>query len=232
MNVLIPMAGAGSRFVDAGYKDPKPMIPVNGKPMIQLVVENLGFDANYVFVVQKEHKEQYNLDKVLQDIKPGCTIVETDGLTEGAACTCLLAKEYINNDSPLFFANSDQWVKWDSHDFVNSVSHADGGIATFHGTQEKFSYAKIGEDGWVTECAEKKVISNDATVGFYWWKHGSDFVKYAERMIEKNIRTNNEFYVCPVYNQAIEDGKKITTYEVDEMWGIGTPEDLEYYLSQ
>jgi HAD superfamily hydrolase (TIGR01509 family) len=232
LNVLIPMAGAGSRFEQAGYTFPKPLIEVNGKPMIQVVIENLNLDANYIYVVQKAHREKYNLDTLLNLLTPGCKIVETDGLTEGAACTALLAKEYIDNDNPLFFANSDQFVEWDSNEFMYKMQEtdADGGIVSFTATHPKWSFAKIDENGLVTEVAEKNPISDIATVGYYFWKNGSDFVKYAEQMIEKNIRVNNEFYVCPVFNQAIEDCKEIRTFNTDGMWGLGTPEDLNYYL--
>jgi HAD superfamily hydrolase (TIGR01509 family) len=232
MNVLIPMAGAGSRFSAAGYTFPKPLIDVNGKPMIQMVVENLNIDANFVFVVQKEHREKYNLDTLLNLIAPNCKVVEVDGLTEGAACTALLAKEYIDSDAPLFFANSDQFVEWDSNEFFYKMNEtdADGGIVTFKATHPKWSFAKIDDNGIVTEVAEKNPISDLATVGFYYWKHGSDFVKYAEQMIANNVRVNNEFYVCPVFNQAINDSKVIRTFDVPKMWGTGTPEDLKHYL--
>ena len=232
MNVLIPMAGAGSRFAAAGYTFPKPLIDVNGKPMIQMVVENLNIDANFVFVVQKEHREKYNLDTLLNLIAPNCKVVEVDGLTEGAACTALLAKEYIDSDAPLFFANSDQFVEWDSNEFFYKMNEtdADGGIVTFKATHPKWSFAKIDDNGIVIEVAEKNPISDLATVGFYYWKHGSDFVKYAEQMISNNVRVNNEFYVCPVFNQAIAGGRIIRTFDVPKMWGTGTPEDLKYYL--
>jgi HAD superfamily hydrolase (TIGR01509 family) len=232
LNILIPMAGAGSRFEQAGYTFPKPLIEVNGKPMIQVVVENLNIDANYIYVVQKSHREKYNLDTMLNLITPGCKIVEVDGITEGAACTALLAKEYINSDSPLFFANSDQFVEWDSNEFMYKMqeSNCDGGIVTFKATHPKWSFARIDDNGFVTEVAEKNPISDNATVGYYYWKHGSDFIKYAEQMIERNIRVNNEFYVCPVFNQAIEDCKKIRIFESEKMWGLGTPEDLKFYL--
>jgi beta-phosphoglucomutase-like phosphatase (HAD superfamily)/dTDP-glucose pyrophosphorylase len=232
LNVLIPMAGAGSRFEQAGYTFPKPLIEVKNKPMIQVVIENLNLDANYIYVVQKAHREKYNLDTLLNLLTPGCKIVETDGLTEGAACTALLAKEYIDNDNPLFFANSDQFVEWDSNEFMYKMQEtdADGGIVSFTATHPKWSFAKVDERGLVTEVAEKNPISDIATVGYYYWKHGSDFVKYAEQMIEKNIRVNNEFYVCPVFNQAIEDCKEIRTFNTTGMWGLGTPEDLNYYL--
>jgi len=232
LNILIPMAGAGSRFQQAGYTFPKPLIEVNNKPMIQVVVDNLNIDANYIYVVQKSHREKYNLDTMLNLITPGCKIIEVNELTEGAACTALLAKDYINTDSPLFFANSDQFVEWDSNEFMYKMqeSDCDGGIVTFKATHPKWSFARIDDNGFVTEVAEKNPISDNATVGFYYWKHGFDFVKYAEQMIEKNIRVNNEFYVCPVYNQAIEDCKKIRIFESGKMWGLGTPEDLNFYL--
>jgi len=232
LNVLIPMAGEGSRFVQAGYTFPKPLIDVKGKPMIQVVVENLNMDANFIFVVRKEHREKYNLDSLLKLIAPGCKIVETDGLTEGAACTALLAKDFIDNDAPLFFANSDQFVEWDSNEFMYKMNetNADGGIVSFIATHPKWSFAKVDENGLVTEVAEKNPISDIATVGYYFWKQGSDFVKYAEQMIEKDIRVNGEFYVCPVFNEAINDCKEIRTFNTDGMWGLGTPEDLKYYL--
>lgn len=234
MNVLIPMAGAGSRFEKAGYTFPKPLIEVNGKPMIQVVVENLNIDANYIYVVQKSHRSKYNLDTLLHLITPKCNIIEVDGITEGAACTALLAKELINNSNPLFFANSDQYAVWNSNEFMYKMqeTEVDGGIVTFTSTHPKWSFAKIDIDGFVTEVAEKNPISDLATVGFYYWKHGSDFVKYAEQMINNNIRVNNEFYVCPVFNQAIQDKKKFLTYHISNMWGIGTPEDLNFFLER
>ena len=232
MNILIPMAGAGSRFQQAGYTFPKPLIEVNNKPMIQVVVENLNIDANYIYVVQKSHREKFNLDTMLNLITPGCKIIEVDGMTEGAACTALLAKEYINNSDPLFFANSDQFIEWDSNEFMYKMqeSNCDGGIVTFKSTHPKWSFVKINESSLVTEVAEKNPISDNATVGLYYWKHGSNFVKYAEQMIEENIRVNNEFYVCPVFSQAIKDSKKINIFEAKKMWGLGTPEDLKFYL--
>ena len=232
LNVLIPMAGAGSRFEQAGYTFPKPLIDIKGKPMIQVVVENLNIKANFIYIVQKSHREKYNLDTLLNLITPNCKIVEVDGITEGAAVTALMAKEYINTDYPLFFANSDQFVEWDSNEFFYKMNEndCDGGIPTFKATHPKWSFVKLDEEGFVTEVQEKNPISDLATVGFYYWKHGSDFVKYAEEMIQQNIKVNNEFYVCPVYNNAIKAGLKVKTFSVPKMWGLGTPEDLKYYL--
>ena len=235
MNILIPMAGAGSRFAEQGYTFPKPLIEVGNKPMIQVVVDNLNIQANYIFIVQKEHYEKYNLETVLNMVAPGCTIVQTEGITEGAACTTLLAKEYINNEEPLIIANSDQFVEWNSNEvlYAFTTEGVDGGILCFNSTHPKWSYAKLDENGFVSEVAEKQPISTNATVGIYYWSRGSLYVNSAERMIERNIRTNNEFYVCPAFNELIEDGGKVRVKNIaeDGMWGIGTPEDLKHFLA-
>jgi HAD superfamily hydrolase (TIGR01509 family) len=232
MNVLIPMAGAGSRFEKAGYTFPKPLIDVRGKPMIQWVVDNLNVEAKYIFIVQKSHFEKFNLKETINNFCPNNEIVQVEGITEGAACTTLLAKDFINNNESLIIANSDQFVEWESDEFIYSctASDVDANILTFKSTHPKWSYVKVNEMGNVVEVAEKKPISDIATVGIYYWKNGSDYVKYAEQMISKNIRVNNEFYVCPVFNEAINDNKKVKTFNIEKMWGLGTPEDLEYFL--
>lgn len=233
LNILIPMAGAGSRFQQAGFKLPKPLIDVLGEPMIKRVIDSLNIQGNYIFIVQKEHREKYNLDIMLNLIVPNCKIIEVDGLTEGAACTTLLAKELINNDNPLIIANSDQYIEWDSVNFMYLMNEQelDGGILTFTADNPKWSFVRTNNLGYVTEVAEKKPISNHATVGIYYWGKGSNYVDCAERMISKNIRVNNEFYVCPVYNESILNGDKIKTYDIENMYGLGTPEDLENFIN-
>tara|TARA_R110000765_G_scaffold141543_2_gene242529 strand:+ start:5341 stop:6036 length:696 start_codon:yes stop_codon:yes gene_type:complete len=231
MTVLIPMAGAGSRFEKAGYTFPKPLIEVEGKPMIQVVVDNLNLKhEKHVYIVQKEHYDRYALNYLLPLITPNCEIVQVENVTQGAACTTLLAKEHIDNDEPLIIANSDQIVEWGMG--IPQAREFDAVIYTFEATHPKWSFAKVSEEGFVEQVAEKKPISTTATVGVYHWQKGSEYVKYAEQMIAKDIRSNGEFYVCPVFNEAIEDGKKIITVGVNKMWGIGTPEDLKVYLDR
>lgn len=232
LNILIPMAGAGSRFSAAGYTFPKPLIEVNGIPMIELVVNNLNIEANYIFIVQKSHYEKYNLRSMLQQIAPNCKIVIVDGVTEGAACTSLLAREFIDNDNPLLIANSDQFIEWDSSKFMYSVYNEDidGALLAFDSHHPKWSYAAVDSDNFIIEIAEKKVISPHATVGIYFWKKGREYVDYAGKMIANNTRTNGEFYICPVYNEAITAGKKIKLKKIEKMFGLGTPEDLTYFL--
>jgi len=232
MNVLIPMAGAGKRFLDAGYMFPKPLIEIDNKPMIQIVIESLNLDANYIFIIQKDHQKKFNIKSVLNILKPNCKIIELDHLTEGAACTTLLAKKFINNSDPLIIANSDQYIEWNTskvlYDF--NSKNLDGAILTFESIHPKWSYAKCDKDNFVTEVAEKKVISKNATVGVYYWKRGSDYVSSAEKMIKKNTRINNEFYVCPVYNEFLSKNKKVKIHNVNKMFGLGTPEDLENFI--
>jgi HAD superfamily hydrolase (TIGR01509 family) len=231
ITVVIPMAGNGSRFTKAGYTDPKPLIPVLGKPMISWVVDNLAVPgARFVFVIRADYPE--SCKEHLRTLSPGCSIVVVDKVTEGAACTVLLTKDLINNDTPLLIANSDQFIEFDAQEFVHSflVSGVDGKISTFDGDgNPKWSYAAV-KDGFVTEVREKDPFSHHATTGVYMWKRGSDFVKFAERMISKNIRVNNEFYTVPVYNEAIADGLKITISDCNKMWGLGVPEDLEIFI--
>lgn len=235
MKVLIPMAGAGSRFAQEGYTFPKPLIDVQGKPMIQKVVENLDFDCEYIFLVRKEHMEKYSgiLDTIDRITNGNFRCVEVNGLTEGAACTALLAQDFINNDEDLLIANSDQWIDYQPENFkaLKALTDVDAIVYTFNAVHPKWSFVKTNSRGFVTEVAEKKPISNIATCGIYWYRKGSDFVKYANQMIEKDIRVNNEFYIAPVYNELIADGKGLVPFYVNKMWGLGTPEDLRYFLN-
>jgi dTDP-glucose pyrophosphorylase len=231
LNIVIPMAGLGSRFANVGYKLPKPLIDVVGKPMIQVVVENLNINAHYIFVAMKEHVDKYDIEKTVKEITgDNYTIVTIDGLTEGSACTVLTARDIINNDNPMMLINSDQYLEWDAYEFLVAAQGVDGLISVFEADHPKWSYAKTDDNGYVTEVAEKKVISNLATTGLYYFAKGSQFVRCADTMIAKNIRTNNEFYNCPIYNEAILEGAVVKTHMCAKMWGIGTPEDLEVFL--
>lgn len=233
LNIVIPMAGRGSRFAKAGYELPKPLIDVNGRPMIDVVTKNIApkCEHRFIYICQQEHLEKYALAEKLEKISPNCAIVTVDHITEGAACTVLLAEKYIDNDEPMMIANSDQFVDTDINEYLSAMGDSDGLIMTMPADDPKWSFIKYDENGYVTMVREKEVISNEATVGIYNYAKGSDFVKYAKQMIRKNIRVNNEFYVAPVYNEMIEDGKKIVFKDVGEkMHGLGTPEDLERFL--
>lgn len=237
LNIIIPAAGEGSRFADAGYKQPKPYIDVLGKPMIKHVMDNLAIDtANMCLLLRKDHMAQEA--EITKNIRSqGTVIIEVDKLTEGTACTALLARGEFDNYAPMMIANSDQIVDFNAQAFVDDCLKRglDGSILVFKNPDKdtKWSYAKLDDHGYVTEVAEKKAISDLATVGIYLFARGSDFVKSAVDMIARNDRVRNEFYTCPVYNYMIKQGHKIGVYEIpiDAMHGLGTPDDLDKYLA-
>lgn len=238
LNIVVPMAGAGSRFAKAGYQDPKPLIPVRGEPMIRLVIENLRPQEGhrFIFICQKEHDKQYGLrDKLKSWAGEGSEVVLLDGLTEGAACTVLAAKELIDNDEPLMIANSDQWVDVNINDYLAAAAGLDGLIMTMKANDPKWSFVGLDDAGLVTRVVEKQVISDEATVGIYNYRRGRDFVKAAQEMIAANERVNGEFYVAPVYNRMIAQGARIGIHNVGSeargMYGLGIPADLDLFLS-
>ncbi|MDC0415205.1 glycosyltransferase family 2 protein [Gammaproteobacteria bacterium] len=238
MNIVIPMAGLGSRFSKAGYVKPKPFIDVDGKPMIWRLLENLSYpSAKFILIARKEHieSEQELISKIENQFN--ATFISIDKMTEGTACTVLFAREAINNESPLLIANSDQIIDIDISNFIDDCINRglDGSILTFEDKEKdpKWSFAKVNDKDLVVEVKEKEVISKYATVGIYLFTQGKYFVDSAIDMIINNDRVNNEFYTCPVYNYAIEKNLKIGIYNMkfEQMHGIGTPEDLIKYLS-
>lgn len=235
INIVIPMAGAGSRFAKAGYKKPKPFIDVLGKPMICHVLDNLDMPyAKFILLARKEHYD--NEPETIQWIKNNYNVefVLIDKLTEGAACTVLHAHRLINNDVPLLIANSDQIVDMNITDYINdsNARNLDGSVLCFQDDDTKWSYAKIDDNGYIVEIKEKVVISEHATVGIYYFAKGKIFVENAIDMFVRNERVNNEFYVAPVYNYAIDKGDRFGIYNIDmnQMHGIGTPADLDKYI--
>lgn len=240
LNIIIPMAGRGSRFADAGYAFPKPLIDVAGKTMIEVVIKNLQpkVPHRFIFVCQREHYEKYDLYNVFKNATGGSDfeVVQINGITAGAACTVLTAKKFIDNDDDLLIANSDQYITFDPDAFIEEArtDGTQGLIMTFEASHPKWSYARVDKEGNVTEVAEKKLISNKATTGIYYFNKGKDFVKAAEAMIKKDCKHNGEFYVCPVYNEMILEGStiKISDIKIDDMHGLGTPEDLDIFLEK
>ena len=236
INIVIPMAGRGSRFANAGYTLPKPLIPIHDKPMIECVTKNIipKKEHRFIYLCQEEHIRKYDLINKLKSISPSCIILSVNGITEGAACTVLLAEKYIDNESQLMIANSDQYIDEDINKYLKAGEGYDGLIMTMTASDPKWSFIKYNKENLVNMVREKEVISNEATVGIYNFRKGSDFVKYAKPMIQKGIRVNNEFYVAPVYNEMIEDGKRITFYNIGSenngMYGLGIPSDLDKFL--
>jgi dTDP-glucose pyrophosphorylase len=239
LTIVIPMAGRGSRFADSGYPVPKPLIPIHGMPMIEVVVRNLSPSepARFVFLCQAEHLRTFDFESRLRDVAPGCDIRPVDGITEGAACTVLLAAEVIDHDDVLVIANSDQWVDrtMDVHLATLRREHLDGLIMTMTATDPKWSFVRLNDRRRVTEVVEKVPISDEATVGIYTFARGRDFIRAAEAMIAADERVNGEFYVAPVYNQLVAEGAQIGVDNVgaegDGMYGLGIPADYEHFVS-
>lgn len=238
LNIVIPISGEGTSFINAGYTFPKPLIDINGKPMIQLVIENLRPKVNHKFILicKKDHFNKYSLSQIFDNATKGnFDSIQLSAPTQGAACTVLTAVDFINSDEELIIANGDQIIDSDINKFIAFArkSKTDGVILTFTSQHPRWSYARVDKKGQVLETAEKKVISNHATVGIYYFRQGKFFVDGAISMISKDIRFNNDFYVCPVYNELILAGKKVIIWEIkhSQMHGLGTPEDLNKYLS-
>jgi len=236
LNIVIPMAGRGSRFRDAGYTVPKPLVEIHGRPMIEVVMNNLrpSRPHRFIFLCLAEHLRELGVRELLGRIAPGSLVVPVDAITQGAACTVLLAREYLANDQPLMIANSDQWVDCSIDAYLEAMDQegTDGLIMTMPASDPKWSYVRLDAAGRITEVVEKKVVSKEATVGIYNFRRGSDYVEGAEAMIDRDLRVNGEFYVAPVYNELIARGAKLAYYNVGSaMHGLGIPADLDQFLA-
>ena len=239
LNIVIPMAGRGSRFVDAGYSLPKPLIPVRGIPMIRLVINNLCpmRSHKFIFICLQEHINDYNIELLLKRWVPDCDVVPVSHVTEGAACTVLLAKHLIYDENPLMIANSDQWVDININDYLISMDNknAEGWIMSMTANDPKWSYIQFDENGKINSVVEKEVVSSEATVGIYNFKRGKDFVEAAEQMIEEGLKVKGEYYVAPAYDQMIKKKNHIGYFNIGDeangMYGLGIPDDLKLFES-
>lgn len=234
LRIVIPMAGEGKAFKSAGYSFPKPLIDINGKPMIQWVVENINVDGKFIFIVKEAHLKLYNLHYLLNLIAPGCNIITVAESGTGAATTVLKAKHLFNDQDPIAVVNSDQLIAWNSNEFFYAMAadECDGGIVTFESTHPQWSFVKVAQNGFVTEVAEKMPISNIATAGIYYFKKGCEFIRLAEQMIENDIRTLGEFYICPIYNEYVKANKKIRVFPVKKIWSFSTPKDVDHFINK
>lgn len=230
MNVVIPMAGRGQRFRDAGFEVPKPLIPLHGKPLYAWSVESLdiGPSDRLIFLARAEDLVERDLEA---DIRARFAHVETaivavDHETAGQAATVLLAEALIDADEPLLIHNADTRFVSDLGDSIAARPEACGMITVFRSTEPRYSFARTGSDGWVEEVAEKRAISDLATVGAYWFARGADFVRHARAMIADDERVGGEFYVIPVYQRMIAGGARVGVDLASEVWGLGTPDEL------
>lgn len=232
VNIVIPMAGLGSRFPRDKYYLPKPLIDVNGRPMITRALESLDIDGQYHFILRNDEFLKITKDVISKTVKnPNFVIV--DQTTEGPACSVLLFKEFINNDDELVTANCDQIMEWSSKLFFHNVRLYDGAVVTYYSDTDKNSYVKLDRQGRAIQFAEKEVISNISLNGIHYWKRGSDFVESAESMMAANDRApNGEFYIAPTYNYMIRAGKEIGIFHIpiEQHHAVGVPIDLERFL--
>jgi HAD superfamily hydrolase (TIGR01509 family) len=231
LQIVIPMAGAGKSFKRAGYKFPKFLVDIAGKPMVQWVTENINAEAKYIFILNKDEYEKYNMQHMLPLLVNNLEIVTLEEETIGAPQTVMAAEKIINNRKPLAIINTDQYMDWNSNEFFYAMAadECDGGIVTFESTHPMYSFVKTGDDGFINECSEKKPISRHATAGVYYFRRGKDFVDGAKAMIRKKITTNGQYFICPVYNELIAQGMKIRKYDIDKVWSFAIPEELQYF---
>jgi len=231
-NLLLPIAGKAQRFIDQGYTMPKPLIMVKDKHVIDMAVGSIDItDCNLIFAVRLDHINNFSIDAILkqkfgEDIK----IVIIDKVTDGSISTCLLAEDLINNDTPLIIYTPDVYFQ-DQFDPNSIDSELDGFILTFKANSPAHSYVSLDENNLALRTAEKEVISSNAAVGVYYYKTGKMFVEYAKETLDKNIRTNGEFYICPMYNLMIRDAKKVSIQTVKKMHVLGTPPELEFFVN-
>ena len=229
--LLIPMAGLGRRFSTNGYTIPKQMVPINGKPMIEVSLNCIKLDDfKKVFIIRKEHVVNHSIDLFLKNkFGNDIVIVIAENYTEVTISTCLLAEDFLNNNLPLVITTLDVYFEpIFNMDLINPS--VDGTILVFKSDNPSFSYSKINDEGYVIETAEKKVISDLSSIGLYYFKSSKIFLEYSKKMVNENIRTNDEFYVCPLYNLLINDGKKIDTLLFDKCTPIGTPHELNKFI--
>lgn len=236
MNIIIPMAGEGTRFPKDTYKIPKPLIEIDGIPMIQRAVKSLGLNGTYHFVIRKDSYYD-QVCTLLHSIFNNSKIISVDETTSGPASSCLLFRDYINNEEELVVANCDQIMWWDAELFLTTARYYkyDGLVVTYTTTTPKNSYARIDRNGFVLEIKEKEVISDISLNGIHYWRKGRYFVESAESMVQCNDRApNGEFYVGPTFNHMIKNGLKIGIHHIPN-WqhnSVGVPEDLETFLKK
>tara|TARA_B100002019_G_scaffold4264_1_gene3554 strand:+ start:7319 stop:8050 length:732 start_codon:yes stop_codon:yes gene_type:complete len=234
MNIVIPMAGEGTRFPKDSYKVPKPLININGISMIKCAVDSLNLVGKYHFVIRKDSYYD-QVCTTLHSMLPSAKIISVDETTQGPASSCLLFKEDINTEEELVICNCDQIMKWDSDLFLNSARYYkyDGLVVTYTTNTPKNSYARVDQNGFVREIKEKEVISNVSLNGIHYWRKGNYFVQSAESMIYySDTAPNGEFYVGPTYNYMIKSGLKVGIHHIPNYQHnpVGVPEDLNSYL--
>lgn len=236
MILIIPMAGRGSRYANVGYTTPKPLIEINGKPMLYHAFQSVK-DVPYekvIFIALKEHEQTYGVSKLIKEqIVADFELILLDDVTEGQLCTVLTASEYFQHNQSILIAASDSYIESNiAEDLKNT--QADGIISVINLPGEQWSFAKTDESGKVIEVAEKTRISDHASTGIYYFKDAKRFEQHAQQLIQQKETTKGEYYIMPLYNKLIAEGAQIQLSHAKAMWDMGTPEaklKFETYLN-
>ena len=239
MQIVYPLAGQANRFQQRGYTFPKPLIEMGGRSLIEIVLSSVAppSPCKHIFICRKEHLAQFFLGDVLRLLRPGCEVIDAHGDTAGALCTVLLAIDQIDPEQELLIVNGDQYIAESLDPFYQRcrTSDVDGCILTFEATHPRWSFVRTAatDPTRVMEVSEKRPISKQATAGLYYFRRAADFVEAAERMVVKGIRTAGQFFICPVYNEMILQGKKIVSHHLSDgaMYSLGTPEDVDTFTA-
>lgn len=235
INILIPLAGKNQFFPEAEYPFPKPLIEFNGKTMIEHIIENFATiqkEKQFIFIVNSEDCKKYHLDNVLNLLTNyTCKIIKLDNETKGAACSAMMAVEYIENNNPLIISNADQLFDINLQDVISTFKDSDAGVITFESIHPRWSYVRLSKENIVTETAEKRPISKNAITGFYYFKTGKDFMSSSSKMIKKDASINGLYYVSPSLNEMVLENKLITTYSIEnsKYHTFYTPQKIKEY---
>lgn len=222
LNILVPLGGTSAFFDSPEYLFPKPLVEIQGKPMIEMVINNLELirlEKKYVFVVKSSDCHKYHLNNVLQLITNNqCEIVKLENETKGATCSALLAVDYIDSDDELLIVNGDQIIDYNLTKVITSFRQqgVDAGVICFESVHPRWSFIRLDEQEYIVEAAEKEPISKSAIAGFYYFKQGSLFVHAAMKSIEKNASINGLYFIAPVLNELILENKVLKPYYIDK----------------
>ena len=240
LHIVMPMAGEGSRFIKEGWTTPKPLIELNGLPLFKHAISSVtdkDIQMKYSFIVRQEHIDKYQIDKGIRSFLPEANLFSVVKTTRGAVETCLIAENAIADDDAVIVMDCD--LEFRSKKFMEiikqilnkPIEEATGGaLVSFESNEPRYSYAALGEDGFVARTAEKEVISNHALCGAYFFASGRRFKQIAHLLLAEPAFTKPEYYVSLLFNYLLKDGEKVWLAPMEEYYSYGTPEELKRYL--
>ena len=240
LHIIMPMAGEGNRFRKEGWATPKPLIELNGQPLFKHAISSVSakdIPLKYSFIVRQEHVDQYGIDERIKSFLPDANVFSVEKTTRGAVETCLMAEPAISDDDGIVVMDCD--LEFRSREFLSIIrgilsTPADlangGALVSFESDESRYSYAEVGEDGYVKRTAEKEVISHHALCGAYFFSTGKHFKEIAHRLLNEPEFKKPEYYVSLLYNYLLADGEKVRIAPMEEYYSYGTPEELKRYL--